>query len=94
MNKKLIYIAVLSILIFSTLYPQQECDGYRYASQLFNNINISSNILYGGNYNPNIWGQNQWQDLYLDIYEPIGDELEERPLLLGIRYKDGPHRTQ
>ena len=51
---------------------------------IFNQVNVTNNVLYGGNYNPNIWGQNQWQDLYLDIYEPAGDTVEDRPLVFFL----------
>ena len=75
---------ILSILLITTLYSQSECDGVRYTDEIFSQVNVTSNILYGGNYNPNIWGQNPWQDLYLDIYEPVGDDVEDRPLVFFL----------
>ena len=72
------------ILFANFLFPQSECDGERYTDEIFNQVNVTSNILYGGNYNPNIWGQNLWQDLYLDIYEPAGDDVEDRPLVFFL----------
>ena len=75
---------ISSILLFSILYPQSECDGVRYTDEIFSQVNVTSGVLYGGNYNPNIWGQNLWQDLYLDIYEPVGDDVEDRPLVFFL----------
>ena len=75
---------ILSILLIATLYSQSECDGIRYTDEIFSQVNVTSNILYGGNYNPNIWGQNEWQDLYMDIYQPVGDDVENRPLVFFL----------
>jgi len=75
---------ILSILLTSSIYSQSDCDGQRYANQIFNQINVTSNVLYGGNYNPNIWGQNEWQDLYMDIYQPVGDDVDDRPLVFFL----------
>jgi len=75
---------ILSILLITTLYSQSECDGERYSDEIFSQVNVTSNILYGGNYNPNIWGQNEWQDLYMNIYEPVGDDVEDRPLVFFL----------
>ena len=75
---------ILSILLITTLYSQSECDGFRYTDEIFSQVNVTSNVLYGGNYNPNIWGQNEWQDLYMNIYEPVGDDVEDRPLVFFL----------
>ena len=75
---------ILSIILSSLIFSQPECDGERYTDEIFNQVHVTSNILYGGNYNPNIWGQNEWQNLYLDIYEPVGDNIENRPLVFFL----------
>ena len=72
------------MLFFSFSHAQEECDNVRYVEEIFDNVNVTSNVLFGGNYNPNIWGQNEFQDLYLDIYEPAGDDLEDRPLVFFL----------
>ena len=72
------------IFTISSIYSQSECDGERYSDEIFSQVNVTSNVLYGGNYNPNIWGQNLWEDLYLDIYEPAGDDVEDRPLVFFL----------
>ena len=50
---------ILSILLIITLYSQSECDGERYTDEIFSQVNVASNVLYGGNYNPNILDVNQ-----------------------------------
>ncbi|MBC8257013.1 MAG: carboxylesterase family protein [Candidatus Marinimicrobia bacterium] len=75
---------IIYLLLANFLYPQSECDGNRFTDEIFNQVNVTSNVLYGGNYNPNVWGQNQWEDLYLDIYEPAGDDVEDRPLVFFL----------
>ena len=75
---------IFYILLLGIIYSQPDCDGERYTDEIFNQVNVTSNVLYGGNYNPNIWGQNEWQDLYLDIYEPVGDNVEDRPLVFFL----------
>jgi len=78
-------IRIISTLLFiTTLYSQSDCDGVRYTDEIFTEVNVTSNVLYGGNYNPNIWGQNEWQNLYLDIYQPVGDDIEDRPLVFFL----------
>jgi len=75
---------ILPILLIASLYSQSECDGERYTDEIFSQINVTSNVQYGGNYNPNIWGTPDWEDLYLDIYEPVGDTIEDRPLVFFL----------
>jgi len=75
---------ITSILLFTMLYSQSDCDGVRYTDEIFSQVNFTSNVLYGGNYNPNIWGQNEWQDLYMDIYQPSSDAVEDRPLVFFL----------
>ena len=72
---------IISFIYFSIIYSQNECNDDRYLNEIFSSVQITSNVLYGGNYNPNIWGQNNWQDLYMDIYEPLDDDLDNRPLV-------------
>ena len=63
-------------------FSQSECDGERYISDVFPNINTTSNIQYGENITEDILGFEYTQTLYLDVYEPAGDDLSERPLVI------------
>ncbi len=71
------------IVILSNLIAQQECDNGRYNTEIFENVNITSGIFYGSNVNSGFLGD-VTQDLYLDFYEPIDDDLERRPLVLML----------
>lgn len=73
---------LITLPLFCTiLFSQVECDGTRYIEEIFQQVEVSQNITYGGNYNPNVWGQAQWVDLKMDIYAPAGDSYNNRPLV-------------
>ena len=78
MNKYILLLVVLTAKVFS----QSECDGERYMSDLFPDIQITSNIEYGENITEDILGFEYTQTLYLDVYEPEGDNVNERPLII------------
>ena len=71
------------ILILSMIFAQQECENGRYNTEIFSDVNITSGIFYGSNVNADFFGD-VTQDLYLDFYEPINDDLERRPLILML----------
>ena len=71
----------LSILLFSFVSSQEECDGQRYTQEIFPNVNVTSGVYYGTNINDGFFGDVD-EDLYLDIYEPQGDNIEDRPLII------------
>lgn len=76
----------LSFLFFVALIQsafssqaQSDCDGTRYRMiNAFDSFNVTTDVVYGNA--TNATGLNQ--DLFVDIYEPEGDELESRPLLI------------
>ncbi len=57
---------------------QSSCDGPRYLEEIFANVDLSSNIVYGSAIN--ISGSNQ--SLELDVYQPANDTLSVRPLII------------
>jgi len=71
------------ILILSMIFAQQECENGRYNTEIFSDVNITSGIFYGSNVNVGFFGD-VTEDLYLDFYEPINDDLERRPLILML----------
>ena len=71
------------ILILSMIFAQQECENGRYNTEIFSDVNITSGIFYGSNVNAGFFGD-VTEDLYLDFYEPINDDLERRPLILML----------
>jgi len=69
------------IFILTFLFAQEECVNGRYSTELFSNVNVTSSIYYGTNINSGFLGDVN-EDLYLDVYEPVGDDLEDRPLII------------
>lgn len=53
------------------------CDGERYIDDVFSDFTVST-VTYGSN--TNVFGFNQ--NLKMDIYEPVGDIHEQRPVIL------------
>ncbi len=72
----------ISLSFISFIFSQGECDGSRYQEEIFSNVNVTSGIYYGTNMNQGIFGNAVEEDLYLDVYEPAGDTLEDRPLII------------
>ncbi len=65
-------------LTTSALFGQ--CANGRYASDVYSNVTITSNIQYGAN--TSFSGANT--NLTLDFYEPTGDTATKRPLIIWI----------
>lgn len=76
--KHLSFLTLFLHFILSPLLAQVDCSNGRYTSELFPNVTVTSDVQYGSA--TNVSGQNQ--QLRLDIYEPQGDNLEQRPLLI------------
>ncbi len=74
---------ILFFLLFIScgyLYAQ-ECDNQRYYDEIFS-VNVTPNIKFGENAQPTILNPNNIQELFLDVYEPDGDTLSARPLII------------
>ena len=77
---------LLYLLFFSLLSPilaqeHETCDGLRYHTEVFTNVNVTEGLQYGTN--TTIAGNSK--DLFLDIYEPDGDLAASRPtIVLGF----------
>ncbi len=70
----LIYLFICALLCAfpNFLLAQFSCDSTRYFQSVFDTVEVSSDIVYGANEG----------DLLMDVYEPKGDTLSERPLLI------------
>ena len=69
------------LLLCSLVYgygQQMGCNSDRYFNTTFDNVTVTSNIQYGQN---TTLGGNTI-DLLMDIYEPTGDQLEKRPVIV------------
>ncbi len=71
-------------LIFTTLWVTAQ---NRYFDEIFEDVNTTESVVYGNNMNylPYlVFGNTLAQDLEMDIYESVGDDMEERPVVLVI----------
>ena len=60
----------LLILAFANSFVNAQCD-YRYQQEVFSNVTVTSNIVFGSN--TNVSGATT--TLKMDIYEPTGDTV-------------------
>jgi para-nitrobenzyl esterase len=74
------FTLAFSLLISVAGISQSPCSGGRYSSDIFANFTTTSNIVYGQN--NSFSGVNT--TLKLDLYEPTGDTLSARPLLIWV----------
>jgi hypothetical protein len=72
---KTLYSFLLCLLAWSAL---AQCDGNRYRNLIFSEVSVTSDLVYGSNDDLN--GLNQ--ELLMDVYEPAGDGLTNRPLVI------------
>lgn len=73
---KKIYLLAFTGLFTSLSYGQ--CDGGRYASDVFTAVDLNSDVVYGSN----ISNSGATTTLDMDIYEPNGDTETARPLII------------
>lgn len=74
---KKIYLLALTILAF-TPEVNAQCTGGRYASDIFTNVTVTSDVNFGSN--ASFTGSTTQLDM--DIYEPTGDTETSRPLII------------
>ncbi len=70
-NKLLLFIMCLNVLVAAT-------PPLRYRDKVFNQVRITSDVLYGSNNNY----RGEVTDLYLDVYEPVDDTTANRPCVV------------
>ncbi|MAZ57835.1 MAG: hypothetical protein CMP56_00230 [Flavobacteriales bacterium] len=82
MKKSLQLLTIIFAFLFAnTLY------GQRYLEQIFDEVNVESDIIYGNNVTvfPTLLGQAPAsQDLQMDIYTPSGDTETNRPVVIML----------
>ena len=76
-NLSLLYL----FLILSIGLSAQECANQRYYEELFN-VNISADIKFGEAVQPLPLNPDNIQELFMDVYQPNGDTLSARPLII------------
>jgi len=69
------------VFLLSTIFSQSDCIENRYIDDIFN-VTMINEVEYGENTNESLLGSDYDETLYMDIYEPEGDTLEDRPLII------------
>jgi hypothetical protein len=78
---KKILLAAFSVLAIFSVKAQGLCDEGRYVTEdYFDSVVVTSNIQFGSNIE--VGGGGQQQSLFLDLFEPFGDTLAKRPIIL------------
>lgn len=78
--KKLSLVLLFLVVILNAGGQIPSCDGNRYKNPVFGSVDSTKDILFGSNYTMN----NVLQYLRLDFYEPTGDTVSKRPLIIFI----------
>lgn len=75
-----ILLYLLLVFCLNPLFAQEHptCDGLRYRTTTFNDVEITRDIQFGSG--TTIAGNQQ--DLFLDVYEPAGDNASSRPAII------------
>lgn len=68
-------LSILALIACKTIFAQFECNTPRYQSEVFTAVTKTADIVYGSNPNGDA-------SLKLDFYEPTGDVLPKRPLII------------
>lgn len=75
---KVILSFLLSLLIVFSLRAQNACDGARYLDTVFTQVDTTFGVKFGEN---TTFGGN-FQELFMDIYQPTGDTVSDRPVII------------
>lgn len=76
------YVILLCLIFSSTQFLIGQCDTLRYNAPLFNQVFVHQDVKYG---EAQVWSiPYNDTELFMDIYEPIGDTLSKRPLMIWI----------
>jgi len=74
---------LLTAAFFASLIANETSAQTRYLDEVFTSVTVSSNVVYGNNLEV-LTGSPVAKDLTMDIYEPAGDSLTDRPLILYL----------
>jgi hypothetical protein len=78
MNK--LYSLAILLFFVQTTFAQVDCSSGRFDTEVFSGVDISTNVVYGANTDYN--GSNL--SLTMDIYQPQGDTMLQRPLIVWV----------
>ncbi|MEM9051326.1 MAG: T9SS type A sorting domain-containing protein [Bacteroidota bacterium] len=77
---KTFLLSVFFTICLTITAQNPTCNGFRYLFQIFFEASKEENILYGQAMTP----AGVMQDLFLDVYYPLGDTISDRPLIIFI----------
>jgi para-nitrobenzyl esterase len=80
MRKKYSVVLLIALIIQVKITSAQYCGSSRYDSEIFSSVHVTSNLNYGSS----ITATGTTQTLTLDVYEPDGDSLAMRPLIVWV----------
>lgn len=80
MKRNLLKLSLLGVAMFAS----QAMNAQRYLSEVFTDVTVTSNVVYGNNITIFPTGVPTAQDLKMDIYQPVGDPLAARPLIVYL----------
>ncbi|MEL7021372.1 MAG: T9SS type A sorting domain-containing protein [Bacteroidota bacterium] len=72
------------LLLCCLTLSAQDCEGKRYYERVFSEIKVTKNIVYGQVDPFDETGDPSKEDIELDFYEPVGDNLTKRPLVVMV----------
>ena len=78
--KGIILVILISGFFICPVFAQGNCSSLRYQDTIFHNVTVTSGIYFATATPYGVLAQPQ--DLYLDIYEPTGDTLTKRPIIV------------
>jgi len=76
-STKHFFLVAISLVIYTNTI-QAQCDGERFLQFTFDDVDVTSDVVYGSNTN----ADGNEQELNLDIYAPNGDTETNRPLIV------------
>ncbi len=70
--------SLLLVHLFLASVVSAQCDGQRYRYRMFEEVEVTSDVLYGSN----IGASGVNEELFMDVYRPAGDTHTSRPVVL------------
>ena len=80
MKKKLLQLCMIGIALFVS----PNINAQRYLTEVFTDVSVTSNVVYGNNITIFPTGTPTAQDLKMDMYQPVGDAAPIRPLIIYL----------
>ena len=74
---------ILLLILIGIIFSQEDCQGDRYNNEIFD-VDVEYEVYYGQNVNQTLFGSEFTENLYMDIYSPINDNFNDRPLIFFL----------